>query len=94
MNRAVLRLVVDGAPESVAPTPRRRRSGTLRCTYKGNDDDFFCWKFQLWYPSIDCAYRVQHRTCSPCADCAQGRRNLERRAPDLSRRRWIGEPSS
>jgi hypothetical protein len=94
MHRAALRLVMVDEPASAPSTSGARRPGSLRCTYKAPDDDFFCWKFQLWYPSIDCAYRVQHQTCEPCSDCAQGRRNLELRAPDLSRRRWIGETAS
>lgn len=95
MNRAALKLVVLEAPATGEPGgPAPRRGASLRCTYKSPGDDFYCWKFQIWYPSIDCAYRVQNRTCSPCSNCAQGRRNLERRAEDLSRRRWIGDPES
>lgn len=91
MSRAALRLVVT-EPTQFGALPGRRRSGSsLRCTYKAPDDDFFCWKFQIWYPSIDCAYRNLHRTCAPCAECAQGQRNLERRAADLASRHWFGE---
>lgn len=92
MQRTALRLVVVEAPEEGCATPPSRREGSMRCTYRGAEDDFFCWKFQLWYPSLDCAYRVRHRTCAPCSDCAQGRRNLERRSEDLDRRRFIGDP--
>lgn len=94
MSRTALRLVVVEEPAPEPARPAGRRTGSMRCTYKAPEDDFFCWKFQLWYPSIDCAYRVKHATCTPCANCAQGRRNLERRAEDLAQRRWIGDPTS
>ncbi len=91
VSRAGLRLVeVDPLLLGGDPS-RRRQTSSLRCTYKAPDDDFFCWKFQIWYPSLDCAYRNLHRTCAPCADCAQGSRNLERRATDLASRHWFGE---
>jgi hypothetical protein len=41
-------------------------------------DDFFCLRFGVWYPSIDCAYRTLYRTCPGCLDCEQGRFNLKR----------------
>ena len=91
MSRTALRLVVMDPPLMGGDSSRRPQASGLRSTYKAPDDDFFCWKFQIWYPSIDCAYRNLHRTCTPCADCAQGRRNLERRAPDLASRHWFGE---
>ena len=91
MSRTALRLVVMDSSPVVGDLSRRRQASSLRCTYKTSEDDFFCWKFQIWYPSIDCAYRNLNRTCGPCADCAQGRRNLERRAADLASRHWFGE---
>lgn len=94
MNRAALRLVVREDPAGEDSAPVRSGAGSLRCTYKAPEDDFFCWKFQLWYPMIDCAYRNFYRTCTPCANCAQGHRNLERRAVDLAQRRWFGDPAS
>jgi hypothetical protein len=42
------------------------------------NDDFFCLRFRVWYPSVDCAYRTLHRTCPGCFDCEQGRFNLKR----------------
>lgn len=94
MNRVALRLVVVEDPAGEDSAPARSGAESLRCTYKSPEDDFFCWKFQLWYPMIDCAYRNLYRTCTPCADCAQGSRNLERRAADVMRRRWFGDPAS
>jgi hypothetical protein len=45
---------------------------------RGPHDDFFCLRFGVWYPSIDCAIRTRYRTCSGCLDCDQGRFNLKR----------------
>lgn len=44
--------------------------------YRGPRDDFFCWKFQIWYPSEDCVTRHVHKTHRDCAGCFQGRMNL------------------
>jgi len=54
---------------------------------KDAEDDFFCLRFQVWYPSIDCAYRTRWRTCGACANCDQGRFNLKRHAATLARMR-------
>jgi hypothetical protein len=43
---------------------------------RGPRDDFYCWKFQIWYPSEDCIHRHANRTYPACADCFQGRMNL------------------
>lgn len=50
-------------------------------------DDFFCLRFQVHYPSLDCAIRTKHRTCPACFDCDQGRFNLKRheRSPAVLR---------
>jgi hypothetical protein len=52
---------------------------------RGPDDDFFCLRFQVWYPSIDCAYRTRFLTCPGCARCEQGRFNLSRHRAALAR---------
>lgn len=49
------------------------------------EDDFFCLRFGVWYPSIDCAFRTLHRTCAGCANCDQGRFNLKRHRAELLR---------
>ena len=54
---------------------------------KGAEDDFFCLRFQVWYPSIDCAYRTRWHTCGACAHCDQGRFNLKRHAAAIARMR-------
>lgn len=41
-------------------------------------DDFYCLRFQVHYPSIDCAIRTKYRTCAGCLDCDQGRFNFAR----------------
>jgi hypothetical protein len=60
-------------------------SSTARCTLRDSGDDFFCQRYQLWYPSIDCAIRTRYRTSGGCANCDQGRFNLKRHASTLHR---------
>lgn len=55
-----------------------------------SDDDFFCLRYQVWYPSVDCAFRTFHRTCAGCNDCEQGRFNLKRHHATLLRVRARG----
>ena len=47
-------------------------------------DDFYCWRFAVWYDSLDCAIRTRFRTAPGCRDCAQGRENLRQRLTDVS----------
>jgi len=47
-------------------------------------DDFFCQRFGVPYPSIDCAYRTRYRTCPGCDNCDQGRFNLKRHSAQLT----------
>lgn len=49
-------------------------------------DDFFCLRFGVPYPSIDCAFRTRFRTYPGCDNCDQGRFNLKRHAAALSGR--------
>ena len=39
-------------------------------------DDFFCWKFRVWYNLRDCSFRHGWRTHPECANCPQGAANL------------------
>ena len=55
----------------------------MRCAHRDTEDDFFCLRFQVWYPSLDCAFRTRFDTCPACRDCDQGRFNLKRHAPAL-----------
>lgn len=59
-------------PAKAKPTLPMRMSEDAR----GPRDDFFCWRFQVWYPSEDCVYRHANRTYRECAGCFQGRMNL------------------
>jgi hypothetical protein len=47
-------------------------------------DDFFCLRYAVPYPSIDCAFRTLYRTCPGCSDCEQGRFNLKRHRSTLA----------
>jgi hypothetical protein len=49
------------------------------------EDDFYCLRYQVWYPSHDCAFRTHFRTSPGCLDCQQGRFNLKRHADSLRR---------
>jgi len=48
----------------------------MRQAAKGPRDDFYCWQFEVWYPSEDCAYRHSNQTFPTCAGCFQGRMNV------------------
>ena len=61
----------------------RSHSDNGRGSFKGAEDDFFCLRFGVWYPSVDCAYRTLYRTCPGCFDCEQGRFNLKRHRASL-----------
>jgi hypothetical protein len=51
------------------------------------EDDFFCLRFRVWYPSFDCAIRTRYKTCPSCRDCEQGRFNLKRHGSELAKMR-------
>lgn len=53
-------------------------------------DDFYCIRFEVWYPSTDCAFRTRFRTSGGCLGCEQGRFNLKRHAGTLRGVRWVG----
>lgn len=50
-----------------------------------SEDDFFCLRYQVWYPSFDCAIRTRFVTAPGCSSCDQGRFNLKRHAIALNR---------
>jgi hypothetical protein len=56
----------DAPPGEPCAAPAGRR---------GPRDDFFCWRFQIWYPSEDCVFRHSRRTYHECSGCFQGRMN-------------------
>ena len=50
-------------------------------------DDFYCWRFQVWYSSFDCAVRTIHRTAPGCRDCSQGDHNASLWRAEVKRMR-------
>ena len=52
------------------------------------EDDFFCIRYRVWYPSFDCAIRTRFRTSEGCLRCDQGRFNLKRHNSALRGFRW------
>jgi len=58
------------------------------CKQREADDDFFCLRYQVWYPSFDCAIRTKFQTSPGCARCEQGRFNHKRHATALVRYRF------
>jgi hypothetical protein len=60
-------------------------SRRARTAHREPGDDFYCLRYELWYPSIDCAIRTRYRTAPGCANCDQGRFNLRRHAGALAR---------
>lgn len=58
---------------------------STRCRYRAPEDDFFCLRYQVWYPSVDCAVRTRFRTAPGCANCDQGRFNARRHATSVMR---------
>jgi len=55
---------------------------------RATEDDFFCIRYRVWYPSFDCAIRTQFRTAPGCFRCDQGRFNRKRHAAALGGIRW------
>jgi len=57
--------------------------------HRGPGDDFFCWKFRVWYNLEDCVFRHTYRTTPECAACGQGASNtrLVRHKPEPPR--WV-----
>jgi hypothetical protein len=53
------------------------------CGHRDPEDDFYCLRYQVWYPSLDCAFRTRFRTSHGCLNCEQGRFNLRRHAASL-----------
>ena len=55
----------------------------MRSEHREADEDFFCLRYQVWYPSFDCAVRTKFKTSDACRECEQGRFNLKRHAGKL-----------
>ena len=91
MNYPVPVRLVRNSP---APEGRQGRKSPvpeemLKCSFRPGDADFYCWRFKLWYNSLDCAFRTRHRTFEGCAGCNQGSFNLKSRARDLQALRYL-----
>lgn len=52
-------------------------------------DDFYCFKYQIWYRKQDCTFRHYFRTFAGCADCEQGAHNLRGRSSPPRIPRWV-----
>ena len=77
-----------GAPDLSLLRHVSREAGRVQ---RDAGDDFFCLRFQVWYPSFDCAIRTRFETCDGCLNCEQGRFNLKRHRAALRQvRRLFG----
>jgi len=68
-------------------TGENRRPSAL--SHRDPGDDFICLRYQVWYPSLDCAIRTRYRTCPGCLSCEQGLFNLKRHSDAVSRMRFV-----
>jgi hypothetical protein len=59
---------------------------------RGSRDDFFCWRFRVWYNLRDCNFRHHFQTHALCADCEQGAANLEASPGVPQKPRWMDLP--
>ena len=69
----------------------RQPEEMLKCSYRPDDADFYCWRFKIWYNTLDCAYRTRFRTFDGCTHCSQGDFNLAARRKDLPQRGPTGK---
>jgi len=69
-------------------TDGQESPGFGRESRRESEDDFFCLRFGVWYPSFDCAVRTKFSTAPGCASCEQGRFNHRRHGAALSRYRF------
>jgi hypothetical protein len=83
-----LRLAVLGRLLAVAASPStqcRTLPDLAATVHRDPEDDFFCLRYAVWYPSFDCAIRTAWRTAPGCLRCEQGRFNLKRHRASLRR---------
>jgi hypothetical protein len=55
----------------------------MSCAHRDPEDDFFCLRYGVWYPSFDCAVRTKFKTSVGCLTCEQGRFNMKRHNAEL-----------
>ena len=60
---------------------------------RGPHDDFFCWRYRVWYRLGDCVFRHAFRTTAVCACCEQGGANLRVFGRVPPRPHWAEIPS-
>ena len=70
------------------PSLAQQLPSGMRCAHRDANDDFFCNRYEVWYPSFDCAVRTKFQTSDGCLNCDQGRFNLKRHAGELRIARW------
>jgi len=63
----------------------------LKCSHRPPNADFYCWRYKVWYNTLDCAFRTKHRSFEGCARCSQGDFNLQARQRDLKLERYLGD---
>jgi hypothetical protein len=61
----------------------------MPCNYRHPEDDFFCFRFGVWYRALDCAYRTRYQTSESCGDCLQGIMNLVRLRSKVSKEKRL-----
>jgi hypothetical protein len=87
MKNANTRLFVADPGEARGLDPAVDAAREIGPRARDLEDDFFCLRFGVWYPSFDCAIRTRYRTCPSCRDCEQGRFNLKRHGSALAQLR-------
>ena len=85
--RAVQRPADDGSQPEVRSLP------VLKCAYRPDDANFFCWKYGVWYNVLDCCYRHDLKTFAGCAGCGQGEGNLKTHRDLYRNSRHLGGPT-
>jgi len=80
-------IVLAGRGDTLRLDPAVNTAAPVGGGARDVEDDFFCLRFKVWYPSYDCAIRTRHRTCPSCSDCEQGRFNLKRHGAALAQSR-------
>ncbi len=92
MNYPVPVKLVRTNPGSAERNSRKDRvpEEMLKCSYRPPDADFYCWRFKIWYNTLDCAFRTRYRSFEGCANCNQGDFNLKNRARELQITRYLG----
>ncbi|NJN65071.1 MAG: hypothetical protein HC882_09455 [Acidobacteria bacterium] len=65
----------------------------MRRPARGSDENFYCWKYQLWYSLRDCVFRHGWKTTEVCASCEQGASNMKLTGPPPPPPKWVRLPT-